>query len=227
MSYSKTIVCLANSRKKSGRCIAGKEIFGDWIGGWVRPVSDRETREISEEEFRYQDGQYPKLLDLITIQMKHALPDTHQNENHLIDPQYYWQKTGSFTAASIPRLLETPTSLWAVNCHGYSGMNNRIPADHETGSSLYLIRPSCLKLRVGIKAPEFPDSKRAVRAIFRYNRVEYMCDVTDPYIERTYFQQSDGDYDMGSPYICMSLSEEYNGYCYKLVAAILTQDRCQ
>ena len=30
--YEKTIICLANSRKITGRCVAGKEIAGSKIG---------------------------------------------------------------------------------------------------------------------------------------------------------------------------------------------------
>jgi len=41
MSITKRIVCLANSRKMRGRCIAGRELLPDNVGPWVRPVSDR------------------------------------------------------------------------------------------------------------------------------------------------------------------------------------------
>jgi len=51
------IVCLANSRKISGRCIAGKKISEN---KWMRPVSNRESEEISEEERRYENGQMPQ-----------------------------------------------------------------------------------------------------------------------------------------------------------------------
>jgi hypothetical protein len=42
MPYRKTIVCLANSRKYQGRCVAGVEWQGQMIGGWIRPVSGME-----------------------------------------------------------------------------------------------------------------------------------------------------------------------------------------
>ena len=74
------IICLANSRKRSGRCIAGKIIDSN---KWIRPVSSRESEEISEEERRYKDGQMPKLLDIISIPVKFRKPTLHQKENYL------------------------------------------------------------------------------------------------------------------------------------------------
>ncbi len=56
MNYTKMIVCLANSRKLSGRCIAGKEKTAEGIGGWVRPVSKRPTGKVSEYDRMYLNG---------------------------------------------------------------------------------------------------------------------------------------------------------------------------
>ena len=49
MSGTKRIVCLANSRKISGRSIAGREWAENrGAGRWIRPVSARENQEVSE-----------------------------------------------------------------------------------------------------------------------------------------------------------------------------------
>lgn len=65
MNMTKRIVCLANSRKHSGRCIAGKEVLAGAYGEWIRPLSARESAEVSEEERRYQNGSSPHVLDVI------------------------------------------------------------------------------------------------------------------------------------------------------------------
>jgi len=89
VNYTKTIVCLANSRKPpSGRCIAGKEILESGYGGWIRPVSARPSAEVSEEERRYKDGRDPRVLDIIVVPMIAPAPSLHQTENHIIDGGY-------------------------------------------------------------------------------------------------------------------------------------------
>jgi len=109
------IVCLANSRKISGRCIAGKIISEK---RWIRPISSRDSEEISEEERRYENGQMPKLLDIISIPVKEHRPQLFQNENYLLDDDYYWEKKGEFRC-SLDDLLDTSNDLWGTQSSSY------------------------------------------------------------------------------------------------------------
>lgn len=88
-NYTKTIICLANSRKINGRCVAGKEIAGGKIGAWIRPVSSQPAGELSEKDRCYENCHDPKLLDVIRIPMIKAQPHGCQTENHLIDAGYF------------------------------------------------------------------------------------------------------------------------------------------
>jgi hypothetical protein len=98
MNFVKRIVCLANSRKPpSGRCIAGKQVLEAGYGPWIRPVSARPSAEVSEEERRYENGQDPRLLDIIDVPIIEAAPLLYQTENHIIDAEYYWVKKGQLT----------------------------------------------------------------------------------------------------------------------------------
>ncbi len=77
MGYENTILCLANSRRPDGRCIAGKEVVTNGYGNWIRPVNARPTEEISEEDRRYEDGKDPRVLDVITIRMIEPRPGAY------------------------------------------------------------------------------------------------------------------------------------------------------
>ena len=94
MGYEKKIICLANSKKMSGRCIVGKEMVNGRYGQWIRPVSDRKEGEISEEEQMFADGSYPQILDIISIKLLQPLVHKYQTENHLIDNKVHWRKKG-------------------------------------------------------------------------------------------------------------------------------------
>ena len=64
----KRIVCLANSRKFGGRCVAGKEINPNGtLGVWVRPVTNQGNGEVTNWECQYPDGTEPKVLDVLDI----------------------------------------------------------------------------------------------------------------------------------------------------------------
>jgi hypothetical protein len=70
-----TIVCLANSRKLSGRCLAGKV---PETGVWFRPVSARPDAAINLGERRYDDGSEPGLLDVVDVPFTVARPSPFQ-----------------------------------------------------------------------------------------------------------------------------------------------------
>lgn len=230
MSYLKTIVCFANSRKTSGRCVAGKEVHESGAGAWVRPVSDRPNHEVSEEERRYKDGGDPQLLDIIKVPCTRHDPVSHQHENHVIDPNYYWSKEGRVAWGAIHVWVDHPANLWGVGEGSYAGLNNRVAVGQEDGVSLYLVAVERMQLIVGPKAPQY-SSKRSVQGEFAYNGTTYRMDVTDPVIERNYLAQADGHYEIMQPVLCVSLGDPHQAtgatqsYFYKLIAAVLYRER--
>ena len=225
MNYVKTIVCFANSRKTSGRCVAGKEWHKGKPRGWIRPISTRPTHEVSEEERRYEDGGDPQLLDIIDIAYDLHQPLSHQHENHVIDPGCYWSRRGRLAWSEVSNWLDHPDSLWGVRQSSYSGLNNRVKVGQEDGRSLYLVEVDRLQILVGRKTLDYPDSKRAVRGEFVYRGVTYRLDVTDPFVEREYLCKADGQYVINKPVLCVSLGDPYEGYFYKLLAAVLYPER--
>src|SRR5687768_5938409 len=123
----KTMVCLANSRKLSGRCVAGKELNEGSPGEWIRPVSDRPHQEVSEYERHYQDGKDPRVLDIINTPLKRHQPATYQSENWLLDPDHYWARAGSVSWNDLFELIDTPRLLWINGFSTSNGSNDRIP----------------------------------------------------------------------------------------------------
>ena len=220
---TKRIVCLANSRKLQGRCIAGREHVAGRPGDWIRPVSSRPHQEVSEYERQYQDGSDPKLLDVMDIPLLEHRPSDFQQENWLLDPKYYWTRVGTCGWAELEQFSEASGPLWQNGSHTYNGVNDQIPlreAAIET-SSLKLIQVDALRLHVYAPGEAFGNAKRRVQAHFHFGGSDYSLWVTDPNIERPYLAQEDGHYDLGECYLTISLGEPYKEHCYKLVAAIM------
>lgn len=226
--YKKTILCLANSRKLSGRCIAGKEVDGGKIGSWIRPVSDRASHEISENDMQYENGQSAKLLDIITIPMIEPRPHAYQTENHLIAADYYWVSKSRATWQQVVAGTDAVQgSLWPNGDSSYHGSNDKVAQAIANGlpNSLLLIEPAKLDLFVGKESVYGGGSKRAIRATFTFNKAQYRFMVTDPWIEEKYFGGPDGTYPIENCRLCVSLAEIIGGSATKLVAAVITPDR--
>jgi hypothetical protein len=223
MTIVKRIVCLANSRKLHGRCIAGRELIGGRPGAWVRPVSDREHQEVSEYERQYEDGSDPKVLDVIDVPLLAHQPSSYQQENWLLDPGWCWEKVDSARWDDLATLTAPDGPLWVDGHSTYNGANDRIPlAVADTlRSSLTLIHVDSLQLAVFAPGSAFGNSKRRVQAQFSHSGTHYRLWVTDPVYERRYLSQPDGQHALGECFLTVSLGEPHRGDCYKLVAAII------
>jgi hypothetical protein len=173
------------------------------------------------DERRYENGEDPKLLDIISIQMRGHVPHAHQTENHLIDAEYYWVKQGAVTWDDLDAAIEPfHGTLWVDGNHSYNGENDRIPEalTLELDNSLTFVETEDLVIAV---AHEGLNPKRKVRARFSLGEKRYVIAVTDPVIEREYLAKENGEYPIGIARLCISIGEPYQGYCYKLVAGII------
>lgn len=224
MGVVKRIVCLANSRKRSERCIAGIEIDHDGKGvGWIRPISARPSREVSKYERQYRDGSDPRVLDIVNVPLLNPLPHEYQQENWLLDPKYRWERVGRLRWDELKRLADPPSPLWINSYHTLYGRNDKIPYEQAVRlkNSLRLLRVERLVLAVFSPYAAFNDTKRRVQGQFTHHGVEYRLWVTDPIYEVAYLAKPDGRYELGECFLTVSLGEPYQGDCYKLIAAII------
>lgn len=230
--YTKTIICLANSRKPpSGRCIAGREIAGGEVGAWLRPISARQGHEVSDEERRYEGGKKAQLLDIICVPLTRPSPDGHQVENHVLDDGYYWSKEGSATWDLVLASADPyDPAFWANSQSTYHGINDKVSEDvvNSAGCSLKLIVVNDLVVHVRREEGfETNPARRRVRARFTLNGQRYLLSVTDTEIEELYLTMADGDYAIGEAALCISLVEVWNGFAFRVVASVITAERCE
>ena len=220
----KRIVCLANSRKLTGRCIAGREWTEEQgVGSWLRPVSARENQEVSEYERQYKDGSDPRLLDIINIPVIGPQPKDYQTENWLLDSDYYWEKIGVFSSRDMPKLVDPIAPLWINGQSTYHGWNDKILLESadSVSNSLRLIHVERLNLAVFESGGAFGNPKRRVQGQFIHAGTRYKLWITDPGYERAYLAKPNGIYNIGECYLTISLGEPFEGACYKLIAAII------
>ena len=223
MPTTKRIVCLANSKKWHGRCIAGREIVAGRPANWIRPVSDREKQEVSESERQYQDGSDPMLLDVLDITLLEHCPEDHQQENWLLDPRSCWGKVDRLSWEDLKPFSEPGGDLWQNGFSTYNGINDQIPrlqAMRET-SSLKLICVDEVCLRVFVSGQGFPNPTKRVQAEFQFSGNDYALRVTDPEIEQQYLARKNGYYYLDECYLTISLGGLFKGNCYKLIAAVM------
>jgi hypothetical protein len=220
-------VCLANSKKPSGRCVAGREIMLAGAGPWIRPVSSRPGEEVSENERQYEDGSDPKVLDVIDIPLLQQRPHACQTENWLLDPSQYWRRVRRADWNELQAHVENPTTLWINGNSTYHGVHDEIPQETADAlpRSLYLIHIPRVALHVFAPSEAFGNPKRRVQAQFQHAATWYTLWVTDPYIERNFLARGDGIYSLDECCLTISLGEPYEKkgqyFRYKLVAAII------
>ncbi len=222
-NVARTLLCLANSRKLTGRCVAGREITAGRPGPWTRPVSDREHQEVSHQERRYDDGSDPRVLDVILVPLVEHRPHAYQQENWLLDPRFYWERQGRMDWQQLQPFVEPAGPLWTNNDSSYSGLNDRVANAEATQlrNSLRLILVERLTIRVFRPGEAFGNNKRRVQGQFRHEGTQHWLWVTDPVYEDRFLAHPDGNHEIGECCLTISLGEPYGGYAYKLIAAVI------
>ena len=247
----KRIVCLANSRMKPGRCIAGKDIES---GSWIRLVNGKAGEGLSKHEYQYGDESDPKVLDIIEVPLTEHCPQGHQTENWLLYSGDCLKraskpflikhrplasvvsddclKHGRVTLSDLANLVDDPSVLWGYDSLarelGFAANDRVTPEMAENLScSLYFIKVDDMVLRVKDKGFGGSGSnQKQIRGTFTYYSDSYNLVVTDPEIEDVYTKKPQGEYPIGECHVTVSLAAEpWKRAYYKLIAAIILPKR--
>ena len=79
-NQKKEMLCLANSRKPGGRCVAG--LLPD--GSWIRPVTATGGGSLTSAMCRLDKGRPVGALDVVRVGVTQPEPRLHQPENWII-----------------------------------------------------------------------------------------------------------------------------------------------
>ncbi len=201
------IICLANSKKLGGRCLAGIDIE---TREWIRPVSDLEHQEITWT-MRQINGVEPKLLDVIEIPLQATGDDIGcQPENRLLD-QGNWQLAKQLAPADISIYYESDDMI--LHNHGSSVPFEEFSnMSRDDWKSLQLIHNNDISFK--------PDGyKDKWRAHFNNgSNIHLAIPVTDPIILTKLHA---GQTISNECIMTISLGGSFRGICYKLVAGII------
>lgn len=226
------MVCLAFSPKHNGRCVAGIRLDNRQ---WLRPVGTNATGELYPAQYRFPDLSDPAPWDILDIPLRSIAPrKAYHPEDRLV-------------AAAPWRLVERPATpdesvlqtLEAVRvcepllfgCAAKRVLPSAL-ATLKKPTSLALIRPGAVRFQIAAGVPRPGESPRLrFRVWFFLGGAIHELPLTDPR-----FKERLRDFNIGSyspvqvgiepdriPYLLCSLGEPHtDGYCYKLVATVLT-----
>jgi hypothetical protein len=216
------IVVLACSRKWGGRCVAG---ISTETGRWLRPVSNLRHSELTPYHFQI-DGHEIEPLDIVRFEHEGELGDPSQPENVLVSDSR-WQLAGRVDPVDAydtlsPHVVEGQVLL--------GNRGTAVPADEAmrgVEASLALVRPSALEFH--LEPPWEGSDRPRPRASFALGGHEYELALTDYLVAPRLIRAGMGSHrpsDLGfapnsDVYLTVSLAEARDGWCTKLIAAVL------
>lgn len=215
----KHFICLANSYKRGGRCIAGIVVTIDFSGKWaiettrngspkwIRPIDkNTEFGEVPEHEARYIP-----LLSIVKLTNVEPCPHEAHSED-----VFYQQILAIGMIQPTSDILDQLTD----NAHTDIFYNREIaisPDEYSMGNySLMMIHPKSFEFQ------EDPSKNRAkYRLKFLYHNVSYDFSVTDPDFYELITQKPDLVHSLKDFYLVLSIGLVYEGRHHKLVAGII------
>lgn len=228
MLYWKTIVCLANSRKLGGRCVAGRLREEAGYGPWIRLVSGQESGKLSVDMVRYRNGAEVRVCDVIGVPIVRRVRHAFQKENFLIATGETWKFLGRIGWNEVLSLAEDGLSSPVLEHDKGAGGTRRVSLERarKLSQSLCLVRVGEVRLRIGASESADHEGRAKLRARFGIGSKRYDLSVTDPQVENMLVTRGEGRWKVHDAVLCISLTEPLDGFCYRVVASIITKRRC-
>ena len=218
----KYFICLANSYKHGGRCIAGIEVVPQSDGSlgivrhddgrprWIRPVSMSANGEIPNhlaESF--------KIFSLVKLTDVEPCPDNAHTEDVHCTRMEICPFELSPTKDFLNQLIDTQHQAVFY----FRGKSIPTTIIDRLDYSLMLIHPD--------NACAYCDEEREnskYRMKFTYNGSNYDFPITDPVFLEQFKKSPDSYADLDGVYLVLSLGIAFEGFHYKLVATVLFPD---
>lgn len=204
------IICLANSFKRGGRCIAGIDLE---TGNWIRPIGSGHEGAIGCE--RLIDGTEPHLLDVLNIPIGNNADNLScQPENRILQSGP-WKKVGEMTEDEVMQYIENTTCLLHNNEKKVFLFEFQDDIPESNWKSLQLIHVE--------NARFYKNPWNKTECSFSYSGHRYLLPVLCP--EGDEQIGSRGNYlltiSMGGPY---RRKQEDELACWKMVAGVIELD---
>lgn len=215
----KYFICLANSYKHGGRCIAGIEVVPQSDGSlgivrhddgrprWIRPVSMSANGEIPNhlaESF--------KIFSLVKLTDVEPCPDNAHTEDVHCTRMEICPFELSPTKDFLNQLIDTQHQAIFY----FRGKSIPTTIIDRLDYSLMLIHPdnACAYCDEGRENSKY-------RMKFTYNGSNYDFPITDPVFLEQFKKIPDSYADLDGAYLVLSLGIAFEGFHYKLVATVL------
>ena len=215
----KYFICLANSYKHGGRCIAGIEVVPQSDGSlgivrhddgrprWIRPVSMSANGEIPNhlaESF--------KIFSLVKLTDVESCPDNAHTEDVHCTRMEICPFELSPTKEFLNQLIDTQHKAVFY----FRGKSIPTTIIDRLDYSLMLIHPdnACAYCDEGRENSKY-------RMKFTYNGSNYDFPITDPVFLEQFKKSPDSYADLDGVYLVLSLGIAFEGFHYKLVATVL------
>ena len=215
----KYFICLANSYKHGGRCIAGIEVVPQSDGSlgivrhddgrprWIRPVSMSANGEIPNhlaESF--------KIFSLVKLTDVEPCPDNAHTEDVHCTRMEICPFELSPTKDFLNQLIDTQHQAVFY----FRGKSIPTTIIDRLDYSLMLIHPdnACAYCDEGRENSKY-------RMKFTYNGSNYDFPITDPVFLEQFKKSPDSYIDLDGVYLVLSLGIAFEGFHYKLVATVV------